>query len=344
MTDKNRQFDDETCERYLLGELPEAEQAQFEEAYFADDAIFERFLAVKDELTDAFARNELDEEKRKQFAKHFSATAPRRRQIDEAQKFISAISTISAKTSLSETTSKKKWRQSLGDFFKPRPLAWQFALAAVVLIALGGFWLFIVRQPKASEEQAVQKPTPAPTVSSQTNENTNAANNHTANNNAVIIAPSPSPANANGLPVNKNVSPQPTPKIPTKSPTQFSPAQFAAIVLMPVASRDINESNTLRINSATRSVRLRLVFKSDDYRSYNVEITTIEGVSIWRQNNLKSSNKSVTLQFAPALLRGQDYIVTLTGKTADGQTETISEYYFRVERGSSPNITPDKQP
>jgi hypothetical protein len=36
---------EETCERYLLGELSEAEREQFEEAYFADDALFERFLA-----------------------------------------------------------------------------------------------------------------------------------------------------------------------------------------------------------------------------------------------------------------------------------------------------------
>ncbi len=170
MTDKNRQFDDETCERYLLGELSEAEQAQFEEAYFADDALFERFLAVKDELLDAFARGELAEEKRKRFAQHFSATAPRRRQIDQAQEFIRAVSAVSVKATndapLSVTTSKKKWRQSLADFFKPRPFAWQLALAAVLLIALGGFWIFIVRQPETRDEQAAQKPTPAPDASS----------------------------------------------------------------------------------------------------------------------------------------------------------------------------------
>ena len=320
MTDKNRQFDDEMCERYLLGELSEAECTQFEEAYFADDALFEQFLAVKDDLTDAFARNELDEEKRNRFAKHFSATAPRRRQIEETQEFIRAVSAVSGKT----VTSKKNWRQSFADFFNVRPLAWQFGLAAVLLIALGGIWFF-VRQPKTPDEQAVQKPTPAPTVSLPINENTNTANINTA-------TPSPSPAKANQSPVNTNSTPQPTPKSPTTTPTQFSPAQFAAVVLMPVASRDINESNTLRINSNTRTVRISLVFKSGDYRNYSAEITTVEGVSVRRQNNLKSSGKSVTLQLAPALLRGQDYIVTLTAKNAEGQTETIAEYYFRVER------------
>ncbi len=334
MTDKNRQFDDEMCERYLLGELSEAEQARFEEAYFADDALFEQYLAVKDDLTDAFARNELDEEKRKRFAKHFSATAPRRRKIDETREFIRAVSAVSAVAAVS----KKKWRQSFAEFFSARRLAWQFALAAVLLVALGGFWVFVVRQPQTPDEQAVQNPTPAPTIPLPTNENTNTPNIN-------IATPSPSPTKANGSPVNSNSTPQPTPKSPTKSPTRFSPVQFATVVLMPVAPRDINESNTLRITSDTRAVRLRLVFKSGDYRNYSAAITTIEGASIWQTNNLKPSGKTVTLQLAPTLLRGQDYIITLTGKTADGQTETIGEYYFRVERSQSQNTqTPKTQP
>jgi hypothetical protein len=83
-----------------------------------------------------------------------------------------------------------------------------------------------------------------------------------------------------------------------------------------------------------------LVFKNDDYRNYSAAVTTIEGASVW-QKTLKAAtggaNKNVTLQFAPALLRGQDYIVTLKGQTAAGQTEIIGEYYFRVERSPSQN-------
>jgi hypothetical protein len=45
----------------------------------------------------------------------------------------------------------------------------------------------------------------------------------------------------------------------------------------------------------------------------------------------------------PTLLRGQDYIVTLKGQTAAGQTEIIGEYYFRVERSPSQN-TPTPEP
>jgi anti-sigma-K factor RskA len=342
MTDKKWQFDDETCERYLLGELSEAEKEQFEEAYFADDALFEQFLAVKDELLDAFARGELAEEKRIRFAQHFQATAPRRRQIDEAQEFIRAVSAVSTKATATNDApflaSKSKWRQSFANFFNLRSFARQFALVGLLLIALGGVWLFVrQRQQLAGDEQAAQKPTPAPTTATPTpiNEN-NIANDNTT-------TPSPSPANGNQSPVHTNVAPQPTPRKPVERKPQISFAQFASIMLLPVASRDIGEANTLRLDSDTPAVRLRLVFKSDDYRNYSAAITTIEGASVWRQNKLKAKHKSVTLQFASALLSQQDYLVTLKGQTAAGQTEIVGEYYFHVERTQSQN-TPKLQP
>ncbi|MDQ3710601.1 MAG: hypothetical protein M3388_00035, partial [Acidobacteriota bacterium] len=138
-----------------------------------------------------------------------------------------------------------------------------------------------------------------------------------------------------------NAVPKPTPKSPAERKPQISPAQIASVILLPVASRDINEANTLRLNSDTRAVRLRLAFKNDDYRNYSATLTTVAGASVWQQKMLKAdtggANKSVTLRFAPALLNQQDYIVTLTGQTAAGQTETIGEYYFRVERNPTQN-------
>jgi hypothetical protein len=324
MTDKksqteieNGQFDEKMCERYLLGELSEAGREQFEEAYFADDELFERFLAVKDELLDNFARGELAEEKRLHFEKHFSATAPRRRQINETKKFISAITAVSTKAADAETS--PSWQRSFSNFFNSRAFAWQAALAVFLLIALGGIWIFVRRSQLPRDEQAAQQSTPAPAIDQTSNENNNTA------------ALSPTPAG-----VNQNVSPTPTPQEPVDRPPKTSPIQMASILLLPVASRDISEASTLRLNSDTRAVRVSVVFKGDDYRNYSATLTTIEGANVWQQKSIKAVGKSVTLQFPSAILRGQDYIVSLKGHTASGQTETIGEYYFRVERSSTP--------
>jgi anti-sigma factor RsiW len=362
---------EEMGERYLLGELSEAEREQFEEAYFADDALFERFLAVKDELLDAYARGELAEAKRKRFEQHFLVSESRRRQLDETREFIRTVSAGSTKAAAADgatvnapfsvTTPESSWRESFASFFKFRPFAWQTAFAALLLIALGGSWMFVRlwQQQTTRDEQVALQPTPSPTIAAPTNENNNASpspalaniNQSAADANVAVKPTLKNPANVNQSPANTNVAPKQTPKLPVEREPQISPAQIASVMLLPVASRDINEANTLRLSSGTRAVRLRLVFKSDDYRNYSATITTIEGSSVWQQKTLKANlsgaNKSVTLQFASALLRQQDYIVTLTGQTAAGQTETIGEYYFRVERSPSQNRqtpTPTPEP
>jgi hypothetical protein len=326
MENDDLQFDEETCERYLLGELSEAGREQFEDAYFADDIFFERFLAVKDELLDAYARGELAEEKRLRFEKHFSATAPRQRQIDETKSFIGAITAVSTKTTArnaetGDATSKSSWGILFSNFLNSRAFAWQAALAVFLLLALGGTWIFVRRSQLPPDEQATQQPTPAPAIDQPSNEN----------NSATTLSPTPAD-------VNQNVSPTPTPQKPVDRPPKDSPVQMASILLLPVASRDISEANTLRLAPDTQTARVSLVFKDHNYRNLSAEITTIDGARVWRQNRLKansgSANKSVMLQFPSAVLRGQDYIVALKGQTASGQTETINEYYFRVQRDS----------
>ena len=338
---------EETCERYLLGELSEAEQERFEEAYFADDALFEQFQAVKDDLLDAYARDELAEEKRRRFAAHFLASAANRQQLEETQNFIRAVTEVSTKTADSvkvKPDSNERQKSSLKDligFFSPRPFAWQAAFAALLLLALAGVWLIVRswRQTPINPEVAGH-PTPLPTVAAtpnNENQNTAIANNNTnipSSSTPVIV--NKTPANASQSPANVNATPQATPeKTPVRTP-QNLPAQIASVVLMPVATRSISESNTLRLDSSTRTVNLSLVFKGEDYPTYSVTVATVGGaVVLQRKMTGGNKNKSITLEFAASILRQQDYIVTLKGTTANHQTETIGEYYFHVRRTES---------
>ena len=336
---------EETCERYLLGELSEGEQERFEEAYFADDALFEQFQAVKDELLDAYARGELAEEKRRRFAAHFLASASSRQQLEETQNFIRAVTEVSSKTDGSVKVNnpvsnqrQKSPLKALTGFFSPRPFAWQAAFAAILLLALAGIWLLLRSWQQTSiNPEVAGHPTPLPTITATpNNENQNTAilNNNTDK----ISTPTPAninkpPANANHSPANVNPTPQTSPGKPVVRPPQNQLAQIASIVLMPFATRGISESNTLHLDPSKRTVNLKLVFKGEDYSRYSVTVATVEGaVVLQRKMPGGNKNKSLTLQFAADLLRQQDYIVTLKGTTANGQTETISEYYFHVER------------
>ena len=56
--------------RYLLGELPEAERAALEEAYFNDRRLFEQVVRAENELVDRYARGLLPPPVRERFEKY----------------------------------------------------------------------------------------------------------------------------------------------------------------------------------------------------------------------------------------------------------------------------------
>jgi hypothetical protein len=324
---------EDTCERYLLGELSEAEQAQLEEAYFADDALFERFLAVKDELLDAYARGELTEEKRARFAQHFRATEPRRQQIDEAQDLIRATTAAARQPAIANGEKTRtitrnvdaSWRESVANMFRLRPLAWQSALIVMLLLALGGVWLIVrYRQRQQAELASSEKSKPQPLQATSPPV--------VAGDNAPSPFPTDSTANREPPP-GTNATPRPTPGTPGTPEPQFSAAQIASLTLLPLVTRDITDENTLILHPATRIVRLRLVFRKNNYRSYSASLTTLDDQQVWQNHALKAdSSKSVTLQIAPALLQQHDYLLTLSARTAGDQLETVGEYYFHVVR------------
>ena len=66
--------------QYLLGQLPEEEQAELERRYLADDILFEELLATEDDLRDSYARGELSSADRKTFEQRLLTASYQRRE------------------------------------------------------------------------------------------------------------------------------------------------------------------------------------------------------------------------------------------------------------------------
>lgn len=316
------------CERYLLGEMSEWEQAQLEEAYFADDALFERFLAVKDDLVDAYARGALDGQKRLGFEQHFLASEPRRQRVEEAQEFIRAISAQSTNAAESRTeagrSSDRRLRQSAAKTFTLRPWVWKGALAASLLVAVFGSFVLIrnFQSQRNERERALNEAA----ARRQQEEERARAVVPTVNSNQLATNPTPNPGTET----------TPTPKTPGKQSPPPVPTQVASLFLSPFSPRDATASNSLLLRHDTSAVRLHLAFKRDGYRSYDVVVRTIEGKQVFSSRGIKAksgaSGKNVTITLAPSIFSQQDYIITLNGLNAQGKLEPIGDYYFRVER------------
>ena len=314
------------CERYLLGELPETDSQALEEAYFADDSLFERFLAVKDELIDAYSRGDLAADKRKHFEQNFLVGEERRQRVAETSEFIRTVTRHAENVSARRSTPRIPVQEWLATHITFRPFVWRIVFAVFLLAALAVGWI-VIRQRKAQrsiEESAQQIPTPAPTVTTTQSP-----------------LPSPTAKIENVIP-----TPTPQPQLAVKPSPEASSAQVASLLLLPVSSREIGTSNTLSLGPVARVVRLSLVFSGSTDSTFEVSLQAVDGQRVVHRKNLRSTSNGdgnrVTVTFDSSLLRRQDYIATLKARGAKGKLDTVGDYYFRVERSSKSDGFPPK--
>jgi hypothetical protein len=334
--DQNHDYE-HTCTQYLLGELTEAEQTQFEETYFVDDLLFERFLAVKDDLVDSYARDELAGRKRERFEQHFLANQPRRERVNNAKEFIRAVSALPSKAPEETATTLERnlgssRRQSFLRLFAPGRIVTQGALAFVLLLAVAGSLVLIKRMQRERAEQ-LQKESFARNQKDEKN-----AVGPVPLSGANIQGQRESVVNSQPTPATIPASPLPNPNKPSPPlPSRGLASSVASLSLMPFSPRQSDSAPiSLKLGPETRLVRLSLIFKDDDYRSYEITMRTVAGEPIVHRRGLRAqtstTGKSVTLALDPSIFSGQDYIITLNGLTAAGKLEPLNDYYLRVER------------
>lgn len=293
--------DDKTIVRYLLGELPEAEQAQLEDRAFSDSDYLQQVRSVEKDLIDEYVRGELAGKERDAFERRFVASEGRRRQVVFARSFGQVIDEVS----LDE---RSVVINSWWSVFRRSNLAVSFSLAAVALIiVIGGLW-FIRQSTQSERRQAQLQPTPQPTAVVQEN------------------------ATPGG-----DQKPQPNPslaRLPEIAPPQRS--VIASLILLPGTSRGADNRPQLTIPPSTALAELRVVLESgDDYKDYVVEVRTISGKLVRSQSGLtahpSAGGHAVKVSLPANLLAAGDYELTLKGRT-ENRAEPLGYYYFGVRK------------
>lgn len=317
---------DELSTRYLLGDLTEQERARLEEEYFTDDDAFERLLVAKGELLDAYARGDLSGRERELFEQHFLSTRPRRQRLNEATELIEFSTRAAATTIRARARRTRTWPSLLPALSHRRAPALGFALATVLAVAaLGGLWMFFKLAEPRSAERAANAP-PAPEIASERRpESATLPNDNSAGAAVAVRTPPvvPSPANHDA----------PANDAPAKRPPAAT--RVASVLLTPLLTRgDTGLPNTLNIRPGTSAARLRLALKGGDYRSYVAVLQTVEGGRVWsgagRKAEASEAGETVVVNVPAKVFRRKDYIVTLSGVTAGGETKEINEYFLTV--------------
>lgn len=313
---------------YLLGNLPESERTQLEEDYLSSKDLQEQIDLAEDDLVYAYAHNELSKAEHKQFEDFFLNSPKRQQKLRLAKAVVTYVSTkepAKALTTPNPQATKSptsSWWQAVLAFFQPQSPAWQFSMAAVVLMLLvGGIWLIsenlrLRKQVESLQSEKSNQPTQNTTPQPKIEENKVASN------------PSPTPTSIT----------TPQPKIePNNQIAKNTPPPSLAFTLTPITVRDSGGVNEFSISDNTEIIKLRLDMDlTTEYPNFQVDILTAEGSKIFTSKQLKAQQavkaKYLVLTLPAKTFKSGDYLVKLNGIGTNKEVEDVADYSFSILR------------
>jgi anti-sigma-K factor RskA len=317
----NRTAEEQLLLNYLLGDLPDEERERVEERMFADDELYEQIEAMKAELADDYARGQLRSRERARYESRFLTSANGHERLAFARTMAKAFDEAPATAS-----EKRSWRDSVLAFFSLRSPALQFSLAAaMLLLALGGGWLFWQNRNLQSQlAQAQAEQSRLQRQAELANEQQRARGDE--------LAAALDRERAEREKLQKELDQARAQQAPLASST--TPA-FVSFLLSPGLIRDRDEPEKLVIPSTARQIRLRLdTGGDDDYRSFRAELRTMRGALILSRSGLSkratASGSVVPLTLAADALSPGEYELTLKGIARRGDEREIGYYYFNI--------------
>jgi len=312
--------DDEVLTRYLLGELPEAEQAQIEERLFQDEDCYDRLCALQADLADAYVRGELSAKEGREFARRFLGTPAGQ----EAALFAQALNTLADEQTravaepASAPTGRWDWLWQWVPSLSP---SWQWALAAAMMLLCAGFvwqWLETRRlQDQLARAQQAQQEATRQQQALQ-NELTRAQQRAAELAGQFTTSPTPQPQ-----------------QLPQTSPTPA--ASVFALLLTPGVVRGGAKAERAVLAPGVQRLRIQLLLDADEqFQRYMVEVRTKGGAPVWVQRNLAPRparlGKSLFLNLPVDRLAAGEYEVQVQGVTTEAKLELSNYYAFTVTR------------
>jgi hypothetical protein len=310
-------YHEEKLRGFLLGDLSEAERAAIEARFLADEDFSAQVHMVEDELIESYLRGELSAGDHQRFEAAF-LTQPRRREHVLATKGL--VAAANAEAALKAERSPSFWASLLAPLRFQSALT-RYAVAAAVLfvLAFSALLLFSKLGPEQNGPLAQQTPgliRPPATASVSPDSSPD------------ISRPQQTPSPA----VTPVIRASPSPK------TEAQPAgpTVATVILRPTLVRDPSAANKVVVSSSVQRVRLQLNLERNDYRSYAVRITTVEGHLVWQAGSIDARTAGgatvLALSLPARLLASGDYIAEVSGVGDAGPPESLASYFFSITR------------
>lgn len=294
--------------RYLLGDLPEAEQLALEAGFFSDANLLEQMQDIETDLVDEYVRGALSNAERQQFERHYLTTPAHRERVAFARELLLAANKQTLPQSFQSKTSI--WEKLLGSLRAPQ-FAFGAAISAAVLLIAGTLWL---KNQQAGWQQQIVKTEAERTAERQ---RLRELENQLAQQNQL----------------NSELSAELERLRAESSKPNSSPSVFSFVLLSGVRG---GEQQTLKLPPGIEQIRLQMKLESNDYSRYSASIREVGGgQSLNSQPTRATSNQTgttVSVNFSASKLNSGDYILTLTGTDSTGTREEINRYFFRLSK------------
>jgi hypothetical protein len=327
-------YNEQAMTDYLLGCLPEADVERYDELSIADDEFAAALSACEKDLVDAYVRGELAGGVLEQFRLHYLASPLRRDKVTFAKALQLFAERGAADVRSKDATDggiRQGWFAAVSTFFAPRPALQWGVVAGVLLLLLAGGWFMIdnlrlrqqisqaqIRRDELQQrEQALQQQLEA---------------QHAANSKAEREL---AQVRAERELLDQKLKQQNGQERTTQTQPSFPGQTSIASFILGPGLRGAGQIQTLSIPPGTRRVALQLNLEPNDYQAYRVAlIDQSNHQTLWQSGKLRArsadSGKALSVSFSSDLFKSQTYVMQVSGVSASGKTEVMSDYPFKV--------------
>jgi hypothetical protein len=308
-------------QRYLLGEMAEADQTAIELELLADREKFEQVCAVENDLIDSYLRGKMSRDDRERFEGHYLASRYNRERVAIAQILIAGIDRIAGERvkARERGTGIPWWKRFLNSTRWPQT-ALGVALVLALLFALGAIWLYLERVRLFGQIAKIENEAQIEHASLKQREQGLASRNQELEKEIANERQRHEESKAALEQLRLQQS--------SLSPTVLS------FLLTPAPVRSEKAPPSLTLPRLNGRVRFLMKLNGDGYAGYQIRFQTVDAQEIFRRPaskvRLGKDREFAALTIHARRLTKGDYILILFGQTTDGRSEEIDRYFFRM--------------
>jgi hypothetical protein len=300
--------------RYLLGDLPEAQERQLDERCFTDQAWFEQVVVIKDELFADYVRGALSPSDRQRFERRFLSTPEGRQQIEFTRTMLQVI----------DEEPEPRWWPSFLAFWRSRGPVFEWTMvAAALLVGVIGTWAVLEYQSKNLQAQLAQLQAQQQALRQREQQLQQQITEQRQRQDELTAQLQRERAERDRLEQEL-------------AQLQSRWSNIVSFILPSGSLRGGTEQKQIVIPSGIRTVNLQLDGE-EEYQRYRAVIRAAGGGEVWSRTELLARptrwGPAVILPVPARLLRAGKYELELGGLTAQGEFEPVDYYRFHVVKG-----------